>query len=83
MIIDKITPNTPNKYIIDNYLNYYRIDNEHIVIIDNSFGKVFSINTDYETINNYISQHFEICCFDFEDRGEYWEFIEPEEEDYE
>lgn len=80
MEINKITPNTPNKYIVGDFLKYYRLADEHIVIIDNSYGEVFPINTDYEAINNHIFDTWgTISCYNVEDRGEYWEFIEPEE----
>lgn len=80
MEINKISSTTPDKYSVGKYLKYYRIDDEHIVLVDNSFGNVFPINTDYEAINNYIAEHFEFACYNFEDRGEYWEFIEEDEE---
>ena len=80
MIIDKITPNTPNKYIVGDYLKYYRFDNEHIVIIDETLAKVFSKN-DYEAINNHIFETwYTICCYNVEDKGDYWEFVEEDEE---
>lgn len=80
MEINKITPNTPNKYIVGDYLKYYRVDNEHIVILDETLAKVFSKN-DYEAINNHIFKVWDtICCYNVEDRGEYWEFIEEDEE---
>ncbi len=80
MEINKISSTTPDKYSVGKYLKYYRLDDEHIVLVDDSFGKVFPINIDYETINNYIAEDFDICCYNFEDRGEYWEFIEEDEE---
>ena len=62
------------------YLKYYKVDNEHIVILDETLAKVFS-NTDYDTINNHIFETWvTICCYNVEDRGEYWEFIEEDEE---
>jgi hypothetical protein len=83
MRIEKITLNTPDKYVVDDYLKYYRLADEHIVIIDNSFGEVFPINTDYEAINNHIFETWDtVSCYNVEDRGDYWEFIETEEEEY-
>lgn len=86
MKINKITPNTPNKYIVGDYLKYYKVDNEHIVILDETLAKVF-LNNDYEAINNHIFKTLtECCCYDFEDRTDYWELIEEGEEntyDYE
>jgi hypothetical protein len=67
---------------VGDYLKYYRVADEHIVIVDDAFGNVFPINIDYETINNFIAEHFEFSCYNFEDKGEYWEFIETEEEEY-
>ena len=81
MKINKITPNTPNKYIVGDYLKYYRVDNEHIVILDKTLAKVFSKN-DYEAINNHIFETWDtICCYNVVDRGDYWEFIEEEDEE--
>lgn len=83
MEINKITPNTPNKYIVGDFLKYYRLADEHIVIVDDSIGKVFPENADYDDINNHIFETWDtICCYNVEDRGEYWEFIETEEEEY-
>lgn len=80
MRINKITSNTPNKYIVGDFLKYYRVDNEHIVIIDETLAKVFSKN-DYNAINNHIFETWDtICCYNVEDRGEYWEFVEEDEE---
>ena len=82
MEINKITPNTPNKYIVVDYLKYYRVDNEHIVIIEETLAKVFPIETDFEIINNHIFETWDtICCYNVVDRGDYWEFIETEEEE--
>ena len=80
MEINKITESTPDVYKVENYLSYYRIKDEHIVIIDETLAKVFS-NTDYEAINNHIFETWDtICCYNVVDRGEYWEFIEVDEE---
>lgn len=80
MEINKISSNTPNKYIVGDFLKYYRVDNEHIVIIDETLAKVFS-NTDYDTINNHIFKTWDtVSCYNVEDRGDYWEFIEIDEE---
>lgn len=80
MKINKITSNTPNKYIVGDYLKYYRVDNEHIVIVDDTLAKVFS-ESDYEAINNHIFDTlYNSCCYDLEDKGEYWEFIEEDME---
>lgn len=81
MEINKITPNTPNKYIVGDYLKYYKVGDEHIVLLDDTFGKAFPIETDFETINDFIAKHFEFSCYNFEDRGDYWEFLETEEEE--
>lgn len=78
MKINKISQTTPDIYKVENYLSYYRIKDEHIVIVDNSFGKVF---TDYEAINNHIFHTWDtICCYNVEDKGGYWEFIEEDME---
>ena len=80
MEINKISSSTPDVYKVENYLSYYRIKDEHIVIIDETLAKVFS-NSDYEAINNHIFQTLDtICCYNVEDKGEYWEFIEIDEE---
>lgn len=34
MKINKITPNTPNKYIVGDYLKYYKVADEHICKYD-------------------------------------------------
>lgn len=70
MKINKITESTPDKYSVGKYLKYYRLTDEHILLMDNLFGNIFPINTDYEVINNYITKHFEFACYNFEDRGD-------------
>ena len=80
MEINKISSTTPDNYSVGDYLKYYKVADEHIVVVDDTFGKVFPKNTDYVTINNYIAQNFDISCYNFEDRGEYWEFFEIDEE---
>lgn len=81
MEINKISSSTPDKYSVGNFLKYYRLADEHIVLIDNSYGEAFPINTDYEAINNHIFDTWNtICCYNVEDRGDCWEFIEIDEE---
>ena len=84
MRINKISQTTPDIYKVDRYLSYYKIKNEHIVIVDDSFSKVFTDN-DYDAIKDYILSTWDtICCYNVEDRGDYWEFIEEDiEEDIE
>ena len=80
MEINKISSSTPDVYKVENYLSYYRIKDEHIVIIDETLAKVFS-NSDYEAINNHIFETWDtVSCYNVEDRGDYWEFIEVDEE---
>lgn len=80
MEINKISSSTPDVYKVENYLSYYRIKDEHIVIIDETLAKVFS-NSDYEAINNHIFETWDtVCCYNVEDKGEYWEFVEVDEE---
>lgn len=80
MKINKISPNTPDIFKVENYLTYYKIKDEHIVIIDETLAKVFS-KSDYEAINNHIFDTlYNSCCYDVEDKGEYWEFVEEDVE---
>lgn len=80
MKINKISQTTPDIYKVENYLSYYRVKNEHIVIIDDTLAKVFS-TSDYEAINNHIFDTlYNSCCYDLEDKGDFWEFIEEDME---
>ena len=82
MRINKISKDTPNIYKAGDYLQYYRIADEHIVMVDNSFGKVFPANAGYDDINDYVFDIWDtICCYNVEDKGEYWEFVEEETDD--
>lgn len=81
MKINKISKTTPDIYKVENYLSYYKIKEEHIIIIDETLAKVFS-KSDYEAINNHIFHTWDtICCYNVEDKGDYWEFIEEVDEE--